>query len=345
MTRWTDFENAARRTSQWAAALIDDEGFRGCRDYILGYYKAVCGLLATGHAMEAGHIMHVIERRFFRDGDFHPLETDHTPAYMNSYFNGWFTFGALKIGAYHVTGPALDRLERSIHSKFHGVPDSLDIEPTRREYDCASACSAANALLAGGRVAAAVRIGEFLKTMFEGQDAEGNRVLFRADARGELIDPALRELPKGALPAAHYVVDVSKPDQVYWMFGFAVRTFAQLFQATGEPRWLDAAERIGGWLGRCDSDLTRHITNGKVGWGAADMYAVTGDVRWRKLALDIATWLIEVQGDDGIWVRRPQFASSAAQPLPVSLDTSIERMYYMLEIPRAIASRDGLSLA
>jgi len=75
------------------------------------------------------------------------------------------------------------------------------------------------------------------------------------------------------------------------------------------------------------------------------MYAVTGDVRWRKLALDIATWLIEVQGDDGIWVRRPQFASSAAQPLPVSLDTSIERMYYMLEIPRAIASRDGLSLA
>lgn len=345
MAKLADFQRAAERTINWAVDLIDADGFRGCRDFILGYYKAPCGLLAAGRAMHASHIMQVVERRFFREGDFRPTENDHTPPYMSSYFNGWFTFGAHRLGAYHISGPALDRLERSIHPEFGGVPDNLRAEAMKREHDSASACSAANALLAGGRVAAAVRIGEFLKSMFDGQDAAGHRVLFRADANGRLIDPDRRELPKGALPAAHYVVDVSKPDQVYWMFGFAIRIFAQLFQATGEQRWLDTAERIHGWLRRCDADLTRHITNGKVGWGAAEMYAVTGDPDWRKLALDIADWLIEVQASDGVWVRRPQFESSAQQPLPVSLDTSIERMFYMLEIPRAIASRDGLSLA
>ena len=280
----------------------------------------------------------MIGQRFHRDGDFNACPGDPTPARGGSYRNGWLAWGAHLLGAYHLSEPALDRLEKSLHPDFGGVPDVFGADEKSREYDAGSAARPINALLACGRPAAALRAGAFLKSLYDRQAAGSGRVLLRADADGALIDPRARGMTEGV---EVYGFEVAKPAQTYWFLGYSLRVLARLHRVTRDPAWLETAERIRGWLGRSHSDLYCHITNGKVAWGSAEMYAETGLPAWADLSQRIARWVTEQQGEDGIWVRRTQYASAEQQPLPVSIDTSIERMFYMIDIPRALAARDA----
>jgi hypothetical protein len=265
------FARAAQRTARWSMGLLNDDGFAGAQGAVLGLYKAPVALLAAGHSRHAACAMDVAARFFHRDGDFHARAGDPTPPQARSYRNAWLAWGAHALGAFHLSGPAFARLERGLHPQFHGAADDDTVEPAKRLYPAGTAAQVANALLAGGRLEPALRIGAFLNT--------------------------------------------------------------------GDAGFLDSAEHIHGWLMRADESLYTNVVNGKVAWGAAEMHGVTGLAHWRDLALRIGQWLLEQQGEDGIWVRRPQFATSAEQPTAVSLDTSLERMFYMVDIPRALALR------
>lgn len=328
------YDLAAARTAAWACALLEEGGFRTCPPAVLAYYKAPVGLLHTGHAGAAARAMGIAERLFFRDGDFHAHPEDPTPRQGRSYRNGWLAWGAHLLGAYHLSEPALDRLEAGLDARTGGAADDDSAPVAQRTYPAGGTASVANALLAGGRTDAAIRAGCFLRELFDTQAADATRVFLARDAQGEPIDPVQRGITSGA---ESLVFDLSKPAQICWIFGFSLRVFARLYRATQDRAWLDTAERVGGWIARAHASLFTNITNGKVAWGAAEMYGATGQREWLDLARRIGDWVASEQGEDGVWVRRPQFASAREQPLPVSLDTSIERMFYLVDVPRAIA--------
>lgn len=328
------YDRAATRTAAWACALLEEDGFRACPPAVLAYYKAPVGLLQTGHAGVAAQVMGIAERLFYRDGDFHAHPEDPTPRQGRNYRNGWLAWGAHLLGAYHLSEPALDRLEAGLDARTGGAADDDAAPAPQRIYPAGGTASVANALLAGGRTDAAIRAGRFLRELFDAQAADATRIFLARDAQGATIDPAQRGLPLGA---ENLVFDLRLPAQICWVFGFSLRVFARLYRATQDRAWLASAERVGGWIARAHPSLFTNITNGKVAWGAAEMYGATGQRDWLDLARRIADWVASEQGDDGVWVRRPQFASASEQPLPVSLDTSIERMFYMLDIQRAIA--------
>ena len=328
------YDRAAARTASWAIGLLGEDGFAGAQGAVLALYKAPVGLLATGHARHAARALRVAEKVFFHDGDFHAKEGDPTPPGFRGYRNAWLAWGAHQLGAFHLSGPTLDRLERGLNPQFHGSADNDGVEPKRRLYPAGGAAQAANVLLACGRREAALRAGGFLKALVDEHPVEADRVLMARTASGELLDPDVAEVTEGR---ESLLFDLKQPNQVCWILGLMLRVFARLYRATGDTGWLDSAERIHGWLLRADQSLYANVTNGKVAWGAAEMYGVTGQAHWLALAQRIGDWLVNQQGADGIWVRRPQFASSAQQPLAVSLDTSIERMFYMIDIPRALA--------
>lgn len=334
MTREDSYDRAAARTAAWACDLLQDDGFRACPQAVLAYYKAPVGLLHTGHAGAAAHALGVAERLFFREGDFHSHPEDPTPRSGRSYRNGWLAWGAQLLGAYHLSEPTLDRLAAGLHPLSGGAPDDDTVEASRRIYPAGGTASVVNALLAAGRTEAALRAGRFIKDLFDSQSVDASRILLARDAQGIPIDPHAQGITEGVI---NFEFDLEQPGQICWIFGFSLRVFARLYRATGDHAWLDSADRLGGWIRRAHTSLHTNITNGKVAWGAAEIYGATGKDEWRELATGIGDWVASQQGDDGVWVRRPQFASSQAQPLAVSLDTSIERMFYMLDIQRALA--------
>ena len=328
------YEKAAVSTARWTIGLLRPNGFEGCSNAILGFYKAPIGLLRTGHPREADQVLRILENRFFRDGDFHAMEGDPTPPSGRSYRNAWISWGAHELGAYHLSRPALDRLEAGLHPEHGGSADNDKTETSRRIYPAGGTAMVVIALLSAGRLDPALRAGRFLQHLYEEQTLDADRILLVRDADGVAIDPQRRS---DTSDSQSLVFDMNKPDQICWIFGLSVRAFAMLYRATGDVKWLTTSERVRGWLERAHPSLYATVTNGKVAWGAAEMYGATGQVEWLTLAKKIGDWLLSQQGDDGIWVRRPHFASSAVQPVAVSLDTSVERMFYMVDIPRALS--------
>lgn len=331
---------AVDRCARWAINLLGPEGFKGSEREILGVYKAPMALFACGHQDQAARVLSVVERKFYHDGDFHQDTGVPQLHAGRSYRNAWLAWGAHALGAYHLSQPALDRLEAGLHPTHGGSIDDDTVEPSRRLYPAGGTAKVANALLAAGRLTAAVRAGRFLQTLFDQQSPDATRIFLVADHQGQMLDPEALAIRQGS---ESFVFDVSRPHQICWIFGLTLRVYARLYRATGNKTWLTSAEHIHGWITRADPSLFETVTNGKVAWGAAEMASVTGNLKWRSLAQRVGQWMLEQQGKDGVWVRRPQFASTADQPVAVSLDTSLERMFYLVDIPRALHLSSAVS--
>ncbi len=328
-------EHAVERCVQWALSLWNDgEGFRGAEGEILSLYKAPIALLAAGRASAAAAVVHLLKQRHFRDGDFHahPAGADAAPG--RSYRNAWLAWGAHELGAYELSQPALDRLERGLHSRHHGSPDNDAAAIGQRIYPAGGTAKVANALLAGGRLASAAAAGRFLQALFDEQPADATRILLVRGESGALLDPASTALP-GAVES--YVFDLAQPHQTCWIFGLTLRVYARLFRASGDKSWLRSAEHLHSWILRADPSLYATVTNGKLAWGAAEMFGVTGDGKWLELARRTGEWMLSQQDSQGIWVRRPPFSAASDQSAAVSLDTSLERAFYLVDIPRALS--------
>lgn len=335
MTTLDLYSNAAARTAQWSNSLVSEKGFRGCPPAILAYYKFPVAMLHLGHSGQAAKILSIVEQLFYRDGDFH-ADAGNTSAANpgRSYRNGWLAWGAHALGAFHLSEPTLDRLESSLHPLTGGAPDDDAVPQAEKKFMAGATASVANALLNCGRDHAAIRAGKFLRNLFAEQASDATRVLLASDAHGELIDPDKRGITTGR---ENLVFDLDRAGQICWIFGFTLRVYARLYRLTGDHNWIESAKLVHGWLSRAHESLYTNITNGKVAWGAAEMFSVTQDGSWRELALRIGDWVCSEQDASGVWVRRPQFDSVAQQPLPISLDTSIERMFYMIDIQRALS--------
>ena len=45
---------------------------------------------------------------------------------------------------------------------------------------------------------------------------------------------------------------------------------------------------------------------------------------------------METQTENGLWIRRPEYSSINDQPLETTIDTSLERAFYMFQLAKAI---------
>jgi len=333
--RRTAIAAAAARGARWAAERIGEHGVRGCEDSLNAHYKAPFCLARAGDADAAARAMRHVLARFYERGDFHRGVAVRAPWTGGTYANGWLASGAGLLGLDDVRRDALDLIERSVDPEIGAPPNLLpgagDAAPM---FDGGTAARAIESLLDGGRIDAALRIGGFLKRLYDRQSPEASHVTWCLDARHRLFscdDPAQR--------APSFMLEPGRTGQVYWFLGFALRVLARLHRVDGDPGWLATAARVRGWLERCDAERLACISNAKLGWGAAEMYAVTGDPVWGEVALAVADWLVREQSPSGVWVRRPHHADDAAQPLEVSMDTTVERTLYLQEILRAVGLR------
>jgi hypothetical protein len=326
---------AAERAARWAAGRIGVHGVQGCEDSLPAHYKAPFCLARAGHADAAARAMRHVLARFHVRGDFHRGVAAPAPWTGGTYANGWLASGAGLLGLDDVRRDALDLIERSVDPAIGAPPNLLpgtgDATPM---YDGGTAARAIESLLDGGRIDAALRIGRFLKRLYDRQSPDASHVTWCVDACDRPFSP---DVPAQRAPS--FMLEPGRTGQVYWFLGFALRVLARLHRVDGDAGWLDTAARVRGWLDRCDAERLACISNAKLGWGAAEMYAVTGDPGWAEIALAVADWLVSEQAPSGVWVRRPQYLDEATQPLAVSMDTTVERALYLQEILRALALR------
>ena len=84
-----------------------------------------------------------------------------------------------------------------------------------------------------------------------------------------------------------------------------------LHQATGEERYAKLAEWYSDFQRRCVNPWDK-TGMGKGAWGCSILYRLTGDERYRDIALHVARHFLNRQGADGWFVRGGRHADGQA---------------------------------
>lgn len=322
---------AKRRTLAWASDLLISDGFKGSKDASLSLYKAPVVFLAAAQGAYAGCAMNAALQLGFEDGDFH---STYRELRSRSYRNSWLAWGAHSLGMYDVSEPVIDRLEHSLHPQMHGAPDDDTLPQDRQYFTAGSTAQVANVLIMAGRFKVALRAGGFLRELVLQQANAFEFVTLARNYDSSLFDLRSQSHNEG-LEALSFQIHQHNP--VCWVVGLMLRVFARLYRYSGDTSWLQAADTVHRWLLLADDSKYTNITSAKLAWGTAEMACVTGDAKWYLMARKILDWLVSQQEISGVWVRRPQYENESAQPIDISLDTSLERLLYLIDIPRALS--------
>ena len=316
----------------WASTLVNPKtGFDGAGNLVNGYYKSIVAMTTGARIAEARVLAKFVEQTFYRDGDINTLPDDPTSKGLANYRTAWAGRGLQVLGRYDMSNTIGRFIEGQMHPTTGGLA-TLAHEPLAdRVYCLGSTGSAVLALLAMGRVEAARRGGAFIAGLLDEQPITKGKFYLLRNADGEII----REDRKTGL-AMVSSINIGTPGQVYWYIGMAMNACASLYLATGEDRWREAGYKAYALFQNCADDIYQIISNGKVAWGLGWMHAATGDAQFSKAAQEVWAWHCDIQADDGRWLRVGQFDSLDVQPLHITLDTTMERAFYMFELSRTL---------
>ena len=179
------------------------------------------------------------------------------------------------------------------------------------------------ACLYTGEIIAARKAGHWLKKIMEAQPDFPNR-LYTVFSREKGLEttPSANELFR------QVVVANSRNDQAFFNPGIAASFLCRLYQSTQEKQWLHLAIQYMQFAEIASDDLFRLIRAGKVGWAASLLFRLTGNEKYRAMAIRIGQNLIELQSKEGYW-------SGSVKGSP-NHDSTAERVIWMDEISQVV---------
>ncbi len=322
-----ELESAAGALS-WAGVLLGSDGsFRGAEDSVGAYYLAPLAFANGGRIDLANLICEYVRGRFFRDGDINERAGEPASPVAN-FRNAFFGISAQRVGVWDMAIAIADGLERRQHPQLGGFSNH-NLGDAGRVLDVGSSAAALLCLLTTGRLDAARRTGDFIcEQMIESQPRPERRVLLRRTWEGDWITQFAES------EAARHRIELGVPDQIYWFLGITLSALGQLYMATGEDRYLRSAREVYGWALACHPGSFADLTAAKVGWGSSVIFAATGEEQFAVRARYVSHVLCATRLPEGVWLRRPAVTRLNDQDVATSLDTTLERVCWLIEIAR-----------
>jgi hypothetical protein len=306
------------------------------------YYKASWALMATGQPTAAHRALNYAQQHFLTaDGDFlprgHPWLTEVHYLYPNAYL----IIGSMIAGRYEIATPGI-RFLLSNQNPDHGGFYSRRTDPGQRNLsDTMSAGAAGLACLAAGEIDAARRVADYLAYIVDLQPAPDDRFFTTIEADGRL-----RTDVKDDAESFLRIIDVQKENQCWYAVGLPFAYLSQLAEATCEARYRELAQWYFDFQLRC-VDPWDGLSSGKAGWGCAMLYRITGEERYRDIALHIAHKIISRQNPDGGWGSFRKGFGRAGQPALTSQDVDLtaEFTLWLSLISTNVLARDSCQIS
>lgn len=258
------------------------------------YYKGLWAFAASGDAEAGARLATWIRANVQQtDGDFAgPLRgtlQDNNYAYPA----GWMVAGAYKMGRFDIAVPGLRFLQTLQHPETGGFRMQRDKIDAVQDLLNAGQCG--NALLFGGDIAGAQRVAGFLRMMYEAQPrpAEELFLVYKPGVGLRTDFPPERQ--------RLHSVRIDTPRQPYFNPGMVAAFLCRLAQADGDGAHIELAKRYMEISFHCLDEMYETAQAGKVGWGSALVYGLTGDERFRALAERTGEALLAQQTDTGGW--------------------------------------------
>jgi len=245
--------------------------------------------------------------------------------YSYAYPNAWLICGAHKLGRFDISRRGMEFLFLLQHDTggFRIQRDNEDAP-----QDVLNSSQAGNACLFTGHIAEAKNVGRFLRTVWDAQP-HPDRELFFVYKPGQGLRTEFAEDRQRM-----HSIRIDMPRQMYFNAGIAAAFLARLSMATGDRSWVE--------LGAKYLDITFNVLDemyetaqvGKVGWGAALVYGVSGDEPMLQLATRVGEALLKQQTDTGAWDNTGGYVNDA-----VRIEVTCEFIVLLDEMISGIAAR------
>jgi len=151
------------------------------------------------------------------------------------------------------------------------------------------------ACLWAGRLDIATSTGQWLRQIYDAQPDLSKGLYTVWDTRNGLVT----QFPESE--AKSFLVDASQPEQWYFQYGVSAVFLSSLSAATQGKEWLELARNFLHASKYCREDVYRRPASGKIGWGAAWCYRLSGDREDKDIAVAVIEGLRALQNEDGSW--------------------------------------------
>ncbi len=266
-------------------------------------HKVVWGLFEDGRLDEVNHILDWLQaharqgvgRYFFPEE--RPFNKDMQILYR------FLTFGKVAEAVRH---PAFctEEIRREILSYQHssgGAFANKEKAEYRQALNPLLAAFFGGWALAAGLLEPARKAGDFIVRMTELNESHMNanpgRLYFN-------FDPVKEQLQAQPAPGENIncFVDTVGAKQHFYFIGCSMALLANLYEATGKASYLDAAEALARFEQRLNPVGLRWPSYCKIGWGAAELYCVTGKPEHRVMAANVSeVTFMRAQTATGAW--------------------------------------------
>lgn len=298
------------------------------------HYKAPYLMAVTGQPERAAYYVNLFRDYYYKEnGDFRMSEDvkgwQHLPASPANryiYGNGWAIAGLQKLGAYNLTDKALDFLLRFQDSETGGFFSNFDIQENaviQSKLDTSSTCAAVLALLNCGRKEEAILGAKFLVRMIEEQP-DKQRFFYTTFQKGQGVftDVFHNEDATAFNGRKHFCVS-TEHDALYemvWFIGMPIKILGMIYNLTGDKEFLDGAVAYYQFFEKLSSGKWENNSGTKVMWGAAELFALTGNTKYKETAEHYLSWLLDTQHNTGVWVHSLWYKTLEEQPFQATLD-------------------------
>jgi hypothetical protein len=291
------------------------------------YYKALWAFAASGRSEAGNRLASWVARELLdAEGDFAGPMRGTFHDRNHAYPNAWMLIGAHLLGRYDITSrgmPFLLRLQHPESGGFRMQRDRLDAV-----QDVLNASQAGNACLLTGHLDPALRAGAFLRAVWDAQP-RADRELFFVWKPGEGLRT---EFPEDRQRL--HSIRIDAPRQPYFNSGIAAAFLCRLAMATGDTAWVELAKRYIEISFHTLDEMYETAQVGKVGWGAALLYALDGTARYRELAERVGRAMIGQQVEGGGWDNTGGFVNET-----VRQEVTGEFIVLLDEMAGALAAR------
>lgn len=313
----------SQKSQQWLIQQIGTNGkLTDYQDDLVCYYKLPYLLTLCGETILANHLLDYMKATFFLDKNaitFKNKKTDNPlMAKFWGYVLGWVAIASQKLGRFDISYPAFDYLT-TFQSQDHGGFATSDPWGTSDDaMDMITSAQLGRMALYFGQTNQVIKAGDFINWNINHQpNFEESMYLFVNNQRKPVQD-----FPTDL--TFIYELKKNEPNQAYFMIGLPCAFLVELYQATNEQAFLKTAKQYGDFALGCNESIQRFHFSHKVAWAMSLLYKATKEEKYLALCKAISTYLIEIQDQDGIWLKDQN-------PID-SLDQTVENAIWLKEI-------------
>jgi len=292
-----------------------DGGFGPSERGLADYYKVPLAYLVCGASAEANRLFDWIRNHGIApNGDFGP-RLPEAIGYYYIYYNTWITIGAHRQGHFDIAQRGMDFIARFWDSESGGFYSS----PTERgpsvPQDLWVTSGGGQAALYAGRMDIATGVGQWMERLMHLQPNFPEQ-LFSVYSRAG----GLHTTFEGSDAVRYLLNATATRDEYFFHPGIAAGFLANLYKATGRSDWLNLAREYMRLAEIASDFLFRTLRAGKVGWAAAVLFTLTGDSRFKDMAIRVGSNILDSQTPGGNWVPGGMSSNDATAEMVIWLD-------------------------